>query len=90
MGREMDPDSSLKMCVGCHGRHDRPGLYGCKKGCHQAPTLAQRIAADIESDITNRRGLRQAWEGIDVDLQVEIRDKWVQLVEQELTVRAAS
>ena len=45
---------------------------------------AQKIVAVIERDLTDRRGLRQEWEGIDDKIQVEIRETWMRLVREEL------
>ena len=72
-----------KRCEECGGRFDRPGLFGCGEG-HPDATKPQAIVAVIESDIRNRRGLRQEFEGIDAEIQDEIRDTWADLIEQEL------
>ena len=32
---------------------------------------------DIIADLTDRRGLRQEWEGIDADIHDEIIEKWL-------------
>lgn len=45
----------------------------------------QKIAQAIEADIRDRRGLRQAFESIDEDIQREIREAWRALVRQHLT-----
>ena len=45
---------------------------------------AERIVQAIERDFTDRRGLRQAWEQIDDDIQAEIRATWTALVRKEL------
>lgn len=37
---------------------------------------AQEIVQAIEDDLTDRRGLRQAWEGIDDDIREEILAAW--------------
>lgn len=47
-------------------------------------TLERVIAQSIEDDFTDRRGLRQAWEGIDEETQQEIRDKWTAIVRRVL------
>ena len=42
------------------------------------------IVAAIEKDLRGRRGLRQEFEGIDSDIQDEIRDRWAALVRKFL------
>lgn len=38
-------------------------------------------AADrIIRDLSNRRGLRQAWEDIDEEVREEIREEWAKLI----------
>lgn len=49
-----------------------------------AEDLTRRIVEIIEKDFTDRRGLRQAWEEIDDETQEEIRDKWIELIKDEL------
>lgn len=45
-----------------------------KMDANQAATIAvQQIVADL----SDRRGLRQAWESIDDDIRDEIREGWV-------------
>ena len=70
-------------CKDCGGRIDRPGLFECRIR-HPHPTLAQKIAARIERDICDRRGLRQAFESIEDDTQDMIRDEWARLIELDL------
>ena len=47
---------------------------------------AKRIVNAIVDDLTDRRGLRQAWEQIDEKTQAEIRESWARLVCEELKV----
>lgn len=70
-------------CEDCGGRFDRPGLFACDTG-HVQPDLAQRIVARIEADLCDRRGLRQAFEGVDEDIQDEIRDNWAAIIRTSL------
>jgi hypothetical protein len=42
---------------------------------------ARKIVKKIIADLTDRRGLRQEWEGIDDDIQKEIIEKWTDIVE---------
>lgn len=76
---------ATERCAHCGGRFDRPGLFGgCAAGGHPAPTPAQRIAAAIEADIIDRRGLGGEWESIDPDMQDEIRDEWARVIDDLL------
>jgi hypothetical protein len=43
---------------------------------------AKTIVKAIIADLCNRRGLRQEWEGIDDDIQREIRNEWIKIVKQ--------
>ena len=42
---------------------------------------AKNIVAALLEDLTDRRGLRQAWDSIDEDVQEEIIEEWVEIVE---------
>lgn len=42
----------------------------------------------ILNDLTDRRGLRQAWEGIDEDIQAEIKHAWALLITEVLDMQA--
>jgi hypothetical protein len=46
------------------------------------PPLATQIVDALKDDFTDRRGLRQAWEDIDADVQNEILEQWESLVEK--------
>jgi hypothetical protein len=39
-----------------------------------------KAVEDIIKDLTDRRGLRQAWEEIDDEIKTEIINKWVDIV----------
>jgi hypothetical protein len=45
---------------------------------------ADAIVESILMDFTDRRGLRQAWEGIDDDIQEEIKQEWVNIAKKIL------
>jgi len=47
---------------------------------------AEKIVDEIIADITDRRGLKRVWYGIDDDIQSEIRDVWIDIVQVERTV----
>lgn len=38
--------------------------------------FAVTVVKRIVDDLTDRRGLRQAWEEVDEDIQQEVVDKW--------------
>lgn len=40
---------------------------------------ATKIVDDIVADFTDRRGLRQAWEDLDEDIQKEIINEWLDI-----------
>lgn len=42
----------------------------------------------IIEDLTDRRGLRQAWAGIDSDIQAEIKHEWALLITEVLDMQA--
>ncbi len=46
---------------------------------------AHEIITQILQDLKDRRGLRQAWEDIESDIQQEIASAWRTLVEKHLT-----
>lgn len=50
-----------------------------------ASELAKKIVADILSDMTDRRGFRQEWDGVDEDIQTEIREVWEAIVDKAIT-----
>lgn len=70
----------MNVCEHCGGRTDRPGLWRCESDAHPVPDLAQRIAAEIEFDIRDRRGLKREFDQIDDDIQYEIRDAWAEII----------
>ena len=69
----------MDRCDFCMGRIDRPALLGCDRE-HEEPDLAQKIVKAIERNLTDRRGLRQEFEGIDRETQEELRDAWAEIV----------
>jgi len=46
---------------------------------------AEKIVKALESDLTDRRGLRQEWEQIDDDVKQEIRKMWSDIIRKELS-----
>jgi hypothetical protein len=74
--------SNKKICALCGGRLDRPGLHGCDASHHATPTLAQEIAAAIEYDLRNRKGM--GWDSISNDTQQSIRDTWARIIQETL------
>lgn len=69
-------------CDNCGGRWDRPGLYRCDEADHAAPSLAQRIVADIERELNGRKGL--GWRGVGRDVAEALRDGLAAIVESHL------
>lgn len=45
---------------------------------------AKRILAAIMADLTDRRGIRQAFEGIDDEVMAELRETLIAIIEKEL------
>lgn len=43
---------------------------------------AKKIVEALVTDLTDRRGLVDAWDSIDQDVQEEIMTKWVDLVRE--------
>lgn len=62
-----------KASIGCEREHD-----------HKEPDLAERIAHDIENDVTDRSGLGNQFESIERPIQQEIRDAWTQIIKKHL------
>ncbi len=48
--------------------------------------LIRRIAGEILDDIKGRKGFDDTWDSLDRDIQIEIRDRFEELVEEELTI----
>ncbi len=46
--------------------------------------ISERIVSDIIKDFSDRRGLRQGWDNIDVDTQEEIKETWISMVYRHL------
>ena len=42
----------------------------------------KKILFEIVADFTDRRGLRQEWEGIDDDIQEEIFEDWLEIIKK--------
>jgi hypothetical protein len=45
---------------------------------------ANKIVKRIVDDLTDRRGLRQEWEGIDDEIQKEIKSVWKKIIIEEM------
>jgi trans-2-enoyl-CoA reductase len=48
------------------------------------PEIASEIVQKIIGNLTDRRGLRQAWDEIDEDIQTEIAETWQGIVKDVL------
>ena len=44
---------------------------------------ARKAVKAIIDDLSDRRGLRQEWEGIDEDIQLEIKAEWAKMIAKE-------
>lgn len=69
-------------CEDCGGLWNRPGLSRCRRRKHARPDIAQKIVAEIEYDLTDRRGM--GWDNVDENVQEEIRDRWAGIVRRIL------
>ena len=47
-------------------------------------SLSFRIVDAIIADLSDRRGLRQEWDQIDLDIKQEIHSTWVDIVQKAL------
>ncbi len=75
----------MERCEDCGRRFDRPAGKSCDSpGDHAEPDLAQKIVAAIEEDLSDRRGLKREWERTDPGTQDEARDRWAELVREQL------
>lgn len=54
------------------------------KGTMDSRMIAPKIVEAIENDFTDRRGLQQEWEQLDVEVKQEIRETWVKIVKDIL------
>ena len=50
-------------------------------------TIEEEIVFAILHDFTDRRGLRQEWEGIDEEIREEIIETWINIVKSKLNKR---
>ena len=50
----------------------------------QVQDAAKKATAKIVADLTDRRGLRQEWEGIDDDIRAEIVAQWEAIIVREI------
>ena len=70
-----------ELCLNCGGRLDRPGLFRCQDRRHVTPTLAQRILADIEHELNDRR---LGWARVHPDIAVVIRDRLAAIIDEHM------
>ncbi len=50
----------------------------------QIKDFAEKVVEKIVYDLSDRRGLRQEWEGIDDEIQKEIKSVWRSIINEEL------
>ena len=48
--------------------------------------VAGNIVEKILRDMTDRRGLSEEWDGIDLEIQVEAIEKWIEIVKTEISL----
>jgi hypothetical protein len=48
---------------------------------------AEVIVDAIIADLSDRRGLRQEWEGCDEEIQAEIRSEWILIARRVIEMR---
>jgi hypothetical protein len=48
--------------------------------------ISNLIADDFKKDITDRRGFRQTWDGIDEDVRQEMMKAWSDIVANRLLI----
>lgn len=68
------------ICIECGGRKDRYGLYDCDKSYHPSPKLVEKVVADIEASMRDRKGFGFAQ--FDKEIQWEIRDEWINYIQK--------
>tara|TARA_R110000824_G_scaffold12226_6_gene53536 strand:- start:5110 stop:5352 length:243 start_codon:yes stop_codon:yes gene_type:complete len=73
-----------EVCGYCGRGWDRYADPMCKDKQHREPDTAEKIVQEIENDLSDRRGLRQEFEGCDDDIQWEIRETWADIVRMHL------
>lgn len=70
-------------CPGCtYSGH--PHLEDCDKAAYRVFTTlvpASKIVDAIIRDLSDRRGLGQEWDQIDDDIKAQIREEWIQIME---------
>mgnify|MGYP001611918986 CR=1 FL=1 len=49
-------------------------------------TKSEMIVFDIINDISDRRGIKHEWDGIDGDIQEEIIDTWKSIIEKRMAI----
>jgi len=42
--------------------------------------IAKNCVDEIIADLSNRSGLRQAWDNMDMDIQEEIKKEWTDII----------
>lgn len=47
-------------------------------------SIVSKAVDEIIRDLTDRRGLKHAWDGIDEDIQAEVRKRWEDILHEKL------
>ncbi len=67
-------------------------LAGPAGGVGEVSTVRAHALAAVDrivADLSDRRGLRQEWEGIDSGIRAEIQNEWRAIIEREIVAALA-
>ena len=84
MTGDIEDEQESARCDYCGRRFDRPSFARCGDK-HPQPTIAQRIAEDVESEIGARRGMN--WGNLDDEILNELRDDLAHVIAARLEGR---
>tara|TARA_R110002126_G_scaffold67176_1_gene170470 strand:- start:6137 stop:6622 length:486 start_codon:yes stop_codon:yes gene_type:complete len=51
---------------------------------NKLPEIGKRIVERLDIDISDRRGLKHEWMSIDEDIKEQLKDEWVQIIDEEI------
>ncbi len=72
------------LCPDCGWPLEKPSIISCDNAAHPQPSRSESIVIDIIEDLSDRRGLRQEFQGCDTEIQAEIFDAWRDIVASHL------
>ena len=79
----MSEEPEVFRCDYCGCRMDRVGWYSCPQR-HPRGSFFERAVRAIEMDLTDRGGLKNVWGDIDDETLDEIRDRWAEIMTEEM------